>query len=142
MSEMPSPSRGEGASTTTTLAALLPPLASRLPRGDIEAIVEVGRSDPEHERRKRLLVVVFGGLIPDRVRHWVRAIGEARDRFAQRECGAFRVIEIRHLAPGRNTEQPLVGFAGFPGVLHAAIDAEAAAVDLARAQMNESQRLR
>jgi hypothetical protein len=52
---------------------------------------------------------VAGRLLPDRVRHRLSAIAEARRRLGQRERRARGLGEVRRLAPGRDREDPLVG---------------------------------
>src|SRR5690349_21806965 len=44
---------------------LSPSAASDLPRGDVEAVEQVGGGDPEHEAGERALVIVLGGFGPD-----------------------------------------------------------------------------
>jgi hypothetical protein len=51
--------------------------ASHLPRGHVDAVVEVGHGDFEHEPCKRRLVVVPLGLIPDGVGHTLELVCEA-----------------------------------------------------------------
>src|SRR5947199_387468 len=60
----------------------IPALAGRLARRDVEAIVEVGGADPEHQRGEGLLVIMPRGLIPHIVRHAV-AIAQPRLGFGE-----------------------------------------------------------
>ena len=84
-----------------------------------------------------LLVVVVGGLVPDRVGHGVGAVGEAGRRLGQRQRGALGVGEVRRLPPrddgahSRSSSRPPWRGAG------AHVDADAAAVDLAGPQVDE-----
>ncbi len=84
---------------------------------------------------------MLGGLVPDRIRHRVLAIGKARDGFGQRQRGALGVGEIGRVAPGRDGEQALVGLAQLAGDLRMHVDTDAAAIDLAGAQVHQFQEL-
>ena len=86
------------------------------------------------------LVVVPGGLVPDLVGYRVGPVGQPGDGLGERQRGAFGVGEVRRLPPGRYGEEPLVGFAGLPGAAGVHVDADAAAVDLAGAQVHELDR--
>jgi hypothetical protein len=57
------------------LSFTLPFRARHLPGGGVEAVEEVGRGDHEDQGCEPLLVVVPGGLVPDRVWDRVRPIG-------------------------------------------------------------------
>jgi hypothetical protein len=81
-----------------------------------------------------------GGLGPDVVGNRIRAIAEARHGFGERERGALGVGEVGRLAPGRDREQAVVALAGLSCFTDATVDARTAAVDLARAQVDEAQR--
>ena len=54
---------------------------------------------------------VQGGFVPNVVGHGVGAITEARDCLGESESSAFRVGEVRCVAPGRHGEQPLFALA-------------------------------
>jgi hypothetical protein len=73
----------------------------------------------------------------DLVRHRIGAIVEPGHRLGEREGGAFGVGEIRRVAPRRDREQALVGFAGLFGKARMTVDTDAAAIDLARTQVDQ-----
>src|SRR5438105_10255551 len=75
------------ASGRTHLSFTLPLCTRHLPGGGVEAVEEVGRGDHEDQGREPLLVVVPGGLVPDRVWDRVRPIGEPGDGLGEREGG-------------------------------------------------------
>src|SRR5215470_13969338 len=79
-----------------------------------------------------------GCFLPDFIRHCVGTIADSGDGFAERQRGTFGVGEIRRVLPGGNTEQTFDGFARLPEAI-SHIDAHAAAVDLARPQVDEVQ---
>src|SRR5215213_1884435 len=113
-----------------------------LPGGDVEAVPDVDASDVEDQGRKRLLVVMAGGLVPDLVRYRVRPIAEPGRGLGERQRGALGVGEVGCLSPGRHCEEPLVCFAELLGDARMLDGADAAAVDLARAQVDKLERLR
>src|SRR5437764_11316883 len=76
---------------TSPLSASLPLCARYLPGGDVEAVEEVGRGDHEDQSRESLLVVVPGGLVPDRVWDRVGPVGKPGDGLGEREGGSFGV---------------------------------------------------
>src|SRR6266446_10692961 len=116
----------------------LPILAAcHLPGGGVEAVEEVGRGDHEDQSRESLLVVVPGGLAPDRVWDRVGPVGKPGDGLGEREGGTFGVGEVGCLAPGRHGEEALVCFACLPGAARARVNAEATAIDLAGAQVDK-----
>ena len=90
---------------------------------------------------KFAFIEMLRGLVPDRVRHRVLAVGEACDRLGQGQRGALGVGEIGRLAPGRHGKQALVGFAQLAGGLGMHVDADAATIDLAGAQVHQFQKL-
>ena len=112
----------------------LPTLAAcHLPGGGIEAVEEVGCGDHKDQGRESLLVVVLGGLVPDRVWDRVGPVGKPGDGLGEREGGTFGVSEVGCLPPGRHGEEALVCFACLLGAACARVHAEATAIDLARA---------
>src|SRR5438477_11115488 len=125
---------------TGPLSASLPLCARHLPGGGIEAVEEVGRGDHEDQGCEPLLVVVPAGLVPDRVWDRVGPIGETGGSLGEREGGTFGVGEVGCLPPGRHGEEALVCFACLLGAACARVNAEAAAIDLARAQVDKLKR--
>src|SRR2546425_2119837 len=78
----------------------LPTLAAcHLPGGDIEAVEEGGCGDHEDQGRESLLVVVPGGLVPDRIRDRVGPVGKAGDGPGEREGGTVGGGEVGGLPP-------------------------------------------
>ena len=121
----------------------LPVLAARhLPGGGIEAVEEVGSGDREDQGRQSLLIVVPGGLVVDLVWDRVGLVGETGDSLGEREGGTFGVGEVGCLPPGRHGEEALVCFACLLSAACARVNAEATAIDLARAQMDKLKRRR
>src|SRR5258707_3446056 len=116
--------------------------ARHLPGGGVEAVEEVGRGNHEDQGREPLLCVVPAGLVPDLVGDRVRPIGETGGSLGEREGGTFGVGEVGCLPPGRHCEEALVCFACLPGATCARVNAEAAAIDLARAQVDKLKRRR
>ena len=76
-------------------------------------------------------------LRPDKVGHRILAIVDPGHRLSQRQRCAFGVGEIWRLTPSGDSKQTLIGLAGLPGVLDAAVHAGAAAVDLTGAKMRQ-----
>jgi hypothetical protein len=72
-------------------------------------------------------------------RHRILAVAEPGHRFRQRQRGPLGVGEIGRIAPGTDREQPLIGLAGAAGEFRVHVDADAASVDLAGAQMHQFQ---
>src|SRR5258708_21274144 len=105
--------------------------------GGVEAVEEVGRRDHEDQSRESLLIVVPGGLVPDRVWDRVGPVGKPSDGLSERERGTFGVGEVGGLPPGRHGEEALVCFACLLGAACPEVDAEATAIDLAHAQMDK-----
>src|SRR5262249_18260904 len=64
------------------------------------------------------------------------------NRFGQRERRPFCVSEIRRIAPCCHRNQTLIGLALLLHEARMHVDAHAAAIDLARSQVNKSERLR
>src|SRR5215472_5269292 len=87
--------------------------AHSLPGGGAEAGKEVGGGDHEDQGCQPLLVVVPGGLVPDRVGDWVRLIGYTGDGLGKREGGTFAFAKGGCFTPGRHGKEPLVCFACF-----------------------------
>jgi len=110
--------------------------AGDLPGGDVDAVEDVHRGDPENQRGQGRLVVVAGRLVPYLVGYRVGPVAEPGDGLGEGQRGPFGVGEERRVPPGDQREQPLVGLAVFPGLGRGA-DADAAAVDLAGAQVDQ-----
>src|SRR5262245_35516465 len=119
-----------------------PGLAGDLSGGDVQAIPDVDRRDRQEQRRQRLLVVVPRRFVPDRVGDALAPIGNPRERLGERQRRPLGIVEVRRIPPRRDREEPLVRFAVLPGQLLVHVQADAAAVDLARAQVHEAERLR
>ncbi len=87
-----------------------------------------------------LFVIVSGGLGPDVVGHTVAPLADPRHRLGERQGGALGLAEMRHVAPGGDGVEPRIGLL----LLHRerGLDADAAAVDLAGAQIDEVDRRR
>src|SRR5216683_2959744 len=116
--------------------------ARHLPGSGVEAVEEVGRGDHEDQGREPLLVVVPAGLVPDLVGDRVRPIGETGGSLGEREGGTFGVGEVGCLPPGCHGEEALVCFTCLLGAACARVNAEATAIDLARAQVDKLKRRR
>ena len=108
----------------------------------MEAVEAVGCGAQEDQDRQSLLVVVPGGLVRDLVWDRVGPVGKAGDGLGEREGGTFGVGEVGCLPPGRHGEEALVCFACLLGAACARVNAEAAAIDLARAQVDKLKRRR
>ncbi len=91
---------------------------------------------------QRLLLVEPRRLVPDIVGHGVRAVAHPGDGFRERQRCALGLAEIGRVAPGGDGEDALVALAGLLELARVHVGAEAAAVDLARAQMDELPRHR
>ncbi|MFK4405162.1 pimeloyl-ACP methyl ester carboxylesterase [Bradyrhizobium ottawaense] len=107
----------------------------------IQPVPDIDGRNREDQRCELALVEMLGGLIPDRIRYRVLAIGEARDGLGQRQRGALGVREIGRVAPSGHGEQALVGLAQLAGDLGMHVDTDAATVDLAGAQVHQFQEL-
>ena len=86
---------------------------------------------------ERLLVEVLRCLVPDVVRHRIGLVAEPRHRLGQRERGALGIGEVRRVAPGRDREDAVVGLSGLLQRAGVHADADAAAVDLTGAQIDD-----
>src|SRR5579872_2697938 len=116
----------------------LPALAARrLPDGSIDTVEEVGRGDHEDQSRESPLVVLPGGLVPDRVWDRIGPVGKSGDGLSECESGTFRVAKVWGLPPGRYGEEALFCFTCLPGAASAIVHAEATAIDLTRTQMDK-----
>ena len=115
-------------------------VSADLPRGDVETIPGVDRGDREHERGELRVVVVARGVVPHVVRNGVRAVGETSGRLGERQSGPLGLGEVRDIAPGGDRVDALVGLARMLELAGVNVDADAATVDLARAQLDEIQR--
>src|SRR5579859_129489 len=121
----------------TRLDVARDPLAAHLARGGVEAVPQVDEADGHDERAELRLVVVADGLVPDLIRHGVGAIAQPRRRLCQRERGALGVGVVRRLAPGADGEDALVLLAELLERARVHVDAHAAPVDLAGAQVGQ-----
>jgi len=82
-----------------------------------------------------------GGLVPDRVRHRVGPVAEPGDRLGERQRGALGGREIGGVPPGPHRGEAFVALAQLPQLARVQVQAHAAAVDLARAQLDQAQGL-
>ena len=82
-----------------------------------------------------------GRLVPELVGDRVGPVAQPRDRLGERERSALSLAEIGRVPPGRHREEALVGLARLLRLARSAVDTEAAAVDLARTQVNQLERL-
>ena|SRR2546426_2883441 len=89
---------------------------------------------------KRRLVVAPGDLVPDLVGYRVRPVGYTGDGLGER--GTFGVGEVGRLPLGRHGEEALVCFACLLKEAAVTVNADAAAIDLARAQLDKADRRR
>jgi hypothetical protein len=71
--------------------------------------------------------------------HRIGRVGEPADRLGQGQRRALGVGEERRVTPGGHREDAVVGLAELAGDLGVLYGADAAAVDLARAQVHELQ---
>src|SRR4051812_579912 len=113
------------------------PFSRDLPGRGVEAVPDVDQRDLENQGRTRGLVIMPGDFIPDVVRHRVRPIAEPGDGLSERECGAFGVGKVGSVSPGRHGEEARVRLACLPELARVHVNADAAAIDLARPQMDE-----
>src|SRR5260370_17458149 len=102
-----------------------------MPDGGVEAVEEVGRGDHEDQSRESLLVVVPGGLFPDRVWDRVGPVGKSGDGLGEREGGTFGVGEVGCLPPGPHGEETPFWFACLLVGAAARANANATAINLA-----------
>jgi hypothetical protein len=108
--------------------------------GDVHSVPDIGDGDPEEERREFGLGVVTRGLVPDFVRHGIRPVAEAGHGFGERQRSAFGVTEVERIASGCDGEEALAGVRFLPEA-KGQVNANAAAVDLAGAEVNKTERL-
>jgi hypothetical protein len=80
---------------------------------------------------------VTGRFVPDRVGHGIGAVGHAPHAFGQGQRRALGIGEVRRVAPCGHGEQALVGLAGALHHARVHVAADAAAVDLAGAQVDQ-----
>src|SRR5215212_8851304 len=113
------------------------PFSCDLPGRGVEAVPDVNQRDLEDQSRTCRLVVVPGDLVPDLVGHRVGPITEPGDGFGERQSSTFGVGKVGSVSPGRNGEETRVRLAGLPELARVHVDADAAAIDLARPQMDE-----
>ena len=128
--------RGKRRNNLTKLRSdqALPTLtACHLPSSGIEAVEEIGYADHKDQGSQSLLVVVADGLVVDLVWDGVGPIGKPGDGLGECEGGTFGVGEVGCLPPGRHSEEALVRFACLLSATCARVNAEATAIDLARA---------
>jgi hypothetical protein len=89
-----------------------------------------------NERGQLRLVEVLGGGVPDRVGDLIGPVGGARQRLGQGQRNSLGLAEVRRLTPGGDGEHALLALAGLARRLGVSVDAHAAAVDLAGAQVH------
>src|ERR1700730_3032462 len=116
--------------------------ACDLSGGNVETVEDVGRGDRKDQSRQRRLLVMTCGLVPDVVGNRIRPVAEPGNGLGERQRGAFGVGKIGRFSPGRHREEAIVCFTHLLGFTSATVNAEAAAIDLANAQVNKSERLR
>src|SRR5215213_3358030 len=134
--------RSSRRTTVTAPCGCASPLLARdLPCGDVEPIPDVDTRDSDDQRCECLLVIVPGGLVPDFIRHGIRPIAEPGCRLSKRQRGPLSVGEVGRLTPGCYREEALVCLAEFSGNARMLDGADAAAVDLARPQIDQLKRL-
>src|SRR5690606_8074111 len=104
---------------------------------DVDPVVGVDQRDEGHERHELVLVVVPGGVRPDRVGDPAGPVGEAGALLGQLQGRALSLGEDRGLPPDGHQVQPLVALPGRDGVLGVHVRAEAAAVDLAGPDLHQ-----
>jgi hypothetical protein len=80
------------------------------------------------------------GLVPNLFWNWIGPVVKPRDCFGERQRGAFGLRKIRRFAPGGDREQTVVCLARLLKFPRAHIDADATAIDLACAQVDEIKR--
>ena len=100
-------------------------------------VVAIQRTSAASCRSSKCLAAASQNLVGD----GVGLVGEARHRLGERERGPLGVAVVRRLAPGGDGEDALVAHARLAGGAGARVDARAAAVDLARAEVDELERL-
>src|SRR5262245_43939022 len=78
-------------------------------------------------------------FVPNLCRYGVRPIAEPRDGFGEGQRGALGIGEVGRIMPSRNCKDALVSFARFFEHAPAHVNADATAIDLARAQVDQPQ---
>ena len=116
---------------------LLDPVAGDLPRGGVDAVPGVDAGDRDHQPGQLLLVVMAGSVVPDLVGHRIETVGEPRGRLGQRQGRPLGVGEVRSLPPRADHVDALVGLARGLELARVHIQAHAAAVDRARAHLDQ-----
>ena len=114
------------------------PIAPTLParaRGSIEAVEGIDQADLHDQRRQGSLSVMPCGFVPNLVGHWIYAV--AQPCCGLRERGAFRLGEVRRIAPSGQGEETLVGLSSLLQFTRMHVGTNAAAIDLANAQLDE-----
>jgi hypothetical protein len=92
----------------------------------------VDQGDEAHERADLVVVVVLPHRGPGLVGH-AATVADARPLFRQRQRGALGFGEYRGVPPGGDQVNPDLRLTRGRGLLRVDVDAETAAVDLARA---------
>src|SRR5262245_19830260 len=82
-----------------------------------------------------------GGLGPDLVWYRVCPVAEPGGGLGERQRGAFGIGELGRLSPSRHCENALICFTCLLEVTGVHVDADTAAIDLARAQADKFERL-
>jgi hypothetical protein len=76
-------------------------------------------------------------LAPQRIRHGIAPVGQPGQRLGQLQRGALGLVEKGRFAPGGDGEDMFVRHAGLLQFLGVHVDTDAAAIDLAGAQMRQ-----
>src|SRR5215472_14935205 len=104
-------------------------------RRGIDPIEGVDPRDVDDKCCKASFIVVPCGVIPDLVAHRVWTIAQACRSFGERERGALGIGEIRRFTPCADCENASIRLTHILQGVGMHLDADAAAVDLARAQV-------
>jgi predicted SnoaL-like aldol condensation-catalyzing enzyme len=104
---------------------------------DVHAVEGVDDGDEAHQGGELVLVVVLGGVRPGLVGDATGRVGDAGALLGQFQGGALGVGEDLGLPPGRDQVEAHRGLPGVRGVLGVHVGAEAAAVDLAGAELHQ-----
>src|SRR6266581_6193089 len=120
----------------------LHPLARHLLGADVETIPNVDQGDCEDQCCEGGLVIMACHLLPDLIRYRVGPITEPRHRFGESQRSALGVREIGRVSPGCYGEQTFVCFSLFLERAAVHVNANAAAIDLARPQLDQTDRRR
>jgi hypothetical protein len=109
-----------------------------LPGGDVDAVEDVHRGDPQDECGECLLVVVADCLVPDLIGYRIGSVAEPSDCFGEGQRRVLGVGEVGSVPQGDQGEQPLLSLALLAG-LGCRANAHAATVDPAGSQVDEDE---